>query len=105
MKYCTLFKTGVDQDAAFVSCDAVDDDHRFGFTADQSLCHVEGVHLPDDRIVAFGMARGSMTDLYPELTPPAATPRGFPVQPDETRPEDEPITFTSEVFGTCTFDG
>ncbi len=94
MKFCTLAKVregGTTGD--FAGCDAVDDDHRFGFTADRTLCHTEGVHLPGDRIVAFGAVRGSMTDLY-ELEPcghPAGTPEA-----DEAGPyrgeivQDEP---------------
>ena len=64
MKYCT-----VRQDGEFYSCDTVDDGHRFGTSADGKFRHVEGVALPDDRIVAFGMVRGNMADLYPVLTP------------------------------------
>ncbi len=75
MKYCTLFKDGIA--TGFIGCDAVEDDHRYGLSADGTHWHVEGVHLPDNRIAAFGMARGNMTDLYPVLTPcghPAGTP-------------------------------
>jgi hypothetical protein len=77
VRYCTLFKDGDGHAAEFVACDAVEDGHRYGLSADGTHWHVEGVHLPDDRIVAFGAARGSMTDLYPELTP-CGHPEGVP---------------------------
>jgi hypothetical protein len=78
VKFCTLLRNG-----EFGGCDAVDDDHRFGFTADRALCHTEGAHLPGDRIVAFGAVRGSMTDLYgPEpCGHPAGTPEAVPTPP------------------------
>ena len=77
MKYCTLLKAGAGQDEAFAGCDAVDDDHRFGLTPDGTLRHMEGIHLPRDRTVAFGAARGDMADLYPSLTP-CGHPEGVP---------------------------
>ncbi len=79
MRYCTLFKDG--NATEFIGCDAVEDDHRYGLSADGTHRHVEGVHLPDDRIVAFGAARGNMTDLYTDLYPvltPCGHPEGVP---------------------------
>jgi hypothetical protein len=81
MKFCTLLRAGVAQDEAFAGCDAVDDGHRFGLTPDGTLRHAEGAHLPDDRVVAFGMVRGNMASLYGEPEPcghPAGTPEAIP---------------------------
>jgi hypothetical protein len=78
VKFCTLARVREDGGTGdFSRCDAVDDDHRFGFTPDRSLCHVEGAHLPGDRTVAFGLMRGSMTDLYAEPVP-CGHPEGTP---------------------------
>jgi len=77
VKYCTLVKVRGGDVTEFIRCDAVDDGHRYGFTADRAACHLPGVHLPADRIVAFGMARGNMTDPYPVLTP-CGHPEGTP---------------------------
>ena len=78
MKYCTLFRDG--NATEFISCDAVDDGHRYGPSADGTRWHVEGAHLPGDRIVAFGMVRGNMAGLHTDYTnlTPCGHPEGTP---------------------------
>ena len=78
MKYCTLFKDG--NPATFTGCDTVEDDHRYGLSADGTHWHVEGAHLPGDRTVAYGLARGNMADLYTGHTnlTPCGHPEGTP---------------------------
>lgn len=78
MKFCTLTKVRDDgRTGDFIGCDAVTDEHRFGFTADREFCHVEGARLPGDRIVMFGMMRGKMWDPDAESTP-CGHPEGVP---------------------------
>ena len=85
MKFCTLAKVREDgKTGDFIGCDAVTDNHDFGFTDDRTVCHVEGAHLPGDRIVMFGAVQGNMAALlwgpdyestpcgHPEGTPEAA---------------------------------
>lgn len=112
MKFCTLAKVREDgKTGDFIGCDAVTDNHDFGFTDDRTVCHVEGAHLPGDRIVMFGAVQGNMAALLwgpdYESTPcghPEGTPEAACNETSLACPDDDGLTICRECGRTAPRD-